>query len=136
MLFRSKEIDEYEGPDNWEENPVSKRISTAKELANLAGAIHMPHVKIKEAAMISGEPISTKAQAKVSMGGPMPQTHSALQSDASKRVVQRDKADQAMDKQQQKQQEQQIKQRQTDAAKRQKAAETIKSTVKNAPNSK
>jgi hypothetical protein len=115
---KKKELDEYEGPDNWEENPPAIRSATATELANLAGAVHLPHHKIKESAMVTGEPMSGKVQAKVSMGGSMPKSHSALQAAASQRVVARDKADRAIDKEQQKQHEQQVKQRETEAKNR------------------
>jgi hypothetical protein len=131
-LKKKKELDEYEGPDNWEENPAAKRIATSKELANMAGAMHMPHIKIKEAAVVAGEPMKSKVQAKVSMGGSMPQSHSALQSAASQRVVDREKAQDAIDKEQQKQREIQVKQREKDTAARQKEqnVEAKKSKIK------
>ena len=45
---KKKELDEYEGPDNWEENTPSTRIATSVELAKLAGAVHMPHHRSEE----------------------------------------------------------------------------------------
>jgi hypothetical protein len=115
---KKKELDEYEGPDNWEENTPGQRASDAAKLANLAGATHMPHQKIKEAAMVAGEPLKSKAQAKVSMGGSMPQSHSALQSAASQRVVDREKAQDSIDKEQQDKRDREVKKREVAAASR------------------
>jgi hypothetical protein len=136
---KKKELDEYEGLDNWEENPVAKRIATSKELANMAGAMHMPHQKIKEASMVAAvganriQPVNQadntprKGEAGVSK-----RIISGLQSSANRRVSALDKAAQDEKNQseknkedQQKKMEDNAKKREAEAAKQRQKSQTL-----------
>ena len=124
---KKKELDEYEGPDNWEENTPSSRKATSIELANMAGAVHMPHTKIKEASMLSAVNKNNRIQP-VNLADNTPRKGSAsvskriisgLQASANKRVAALDQSAQRQKEQSTKDREQEVARRQREAEKRQ-----------------
>jgi hypothetical protein len=122
-----KELDEYEGPDNWEENTPSTRKATSIELANMAGAVHMPHMKIKEASMVSAVNKDSRIQP-VNIADNTPRKGSSavskriisgLQASANRRVATLDQSAQRQKEQSAKDREQEVARRQREAEKRQ-----------------
>ena len=121
-------------PDNWEENPETKRLSVVKRMIKgdeRYGAKHMPHVKIKEASMNTAVVGANRMQP-VNQADNTPRKGSSsvskriitgLQSSANRRVSALDQAAQKQKDDATKQREQEIEKRKKEAEARQKIAQ-------------